>query len=93
MRTVSRSAARLTRHRAFDFGGGRQVGELKNQPKMNPKTIAENVMTDKWAVQKPLKIIKNRVWDHPGGSRGGSGTILAPGRPKAQKGDKTAAKQ
>ena len=98
---LSRSAARLTRHRAFDFGGGRQVGELKNQPKMNPKTIAKNVMTDKWAntksnqksVQKPSKIIKNMVWDHPGGSRGGSGTILAPGRPKAQKGDQTAAKK
>jgi len=49
---ISRSAARLTRHRAFDFGGGRQVGELKNQPKMNPKTTAKNVMTDKWANAK-----------------------------------------
>ena len=98
---ISRSAARLTRHRAFDFGGGRQVGELKNQSKRNPKTIAKNVMADKWAnaksnqksIQKQQKIIKNRVWDHPGGSRGGSGTILAPGRPKARKGDQTAAKK
>ena len=35
-------------------------------------------MADKWAnaesnqksIQKPRKIIKSRVWDHPGGSRG-----------------------
>ena len=26
---------------AFYFGGGAQVGELKNKPKRNPKTIAK----------------------------------------------------
>ena len=38
---LSQCAARRTRHRAFYFGGGRQVGELKNQPKRNPKAIAK----------------------------------------------------
>jgi hypothetical protein len=58
---LSRCAARITRHRAFDFGGGRQAGEFKNQPKRNPKTTAKNVMADKWpnaksnqkTIQKP----------------------------------------
>ena len=94
---LSRSAARLTRHRAFDFGGGRQVGELKNQPKRNPKTTAKNVMADKWAnaknkqktIQKPSKIIKNRVWDHPGGSRGRLGDQFGP---RAAQGSKRAPK-
>ena len=84
--TLSQCAARRTRHRAFDFGGGRQVGELKNQSKRNPKTTAKNVMADKWAnaksnnksIQKQHKIIKNRVWDHPGGSRGGLGDHFGP---------------
>ena len=75
---LSQCAARRTRHRAFYFGGGRQVRELKNKPKRNPETIAKNVMADKWANAKSnhksnkklRKIIKSRVWDHPGGSRG-----------------------
>ena len=62
------------------------MGELKNQPKRNPKTTAKNVMADKWAnaksnqksIQKPSKIIKNRVWDHPGGSRGRLGDHFGP---------------
>ena len=43
-------------------------------------------MADKWAnaksnqksIQKPQQIIKNRVWDHPGGSRGGLGDHFGP---------------
>ena len=38
----------------FYFGGGRQVEELKKQPKRNPKTIAKNVMADKWANAKNI---------------------------------------
>ena len=52
------------------------MGELQKQLKRNAKTIAKNVMADKWArtksnqksIQKLRKIIKSRVWDHPGGS-------------------------
>jgi len=73
------------------------VGELKNQPKRNPKTTAKNVMADKWAnaksnqksIQKPSKIIKNRVWDHPGGSRGRLGDQFGP---RAAQGSKRAPK-
>ena len=62
------------------------MGELKNQSKRNPKTTAKNVMADKWAnaksnkksIQKQQQIIKNRVWDHPGGSRGGLGDHVGP---------------
>ena len=94
-RYLSRSAARLTRHRAFDFGGGRQVGDLKNQSKRNPKTTAKNVMADKWAnaksnqnwAQKLSKIIENRVWDHPGCSRGRLGDQFGP---RAAQGSKRA---
>ena len=39
----------------FYSGGGRQVEELKKQPKRNPKTIANNVMTDKWANAKNIQ--------------------------------------
>ena len=42
---------------------GRQVAERKKQPK---------------TIQKPEKIIKNRVWDHPGGSRGRLGDQFGP---------------
>ena len=77
--------------------GGRQVGELKKQPKRNPKTIAKNVMADKWAnaksnhksIKKLRKIIKSRVWDHPGGSRGRLGDQLGP---RAAQGSKRAPK-
>ena len=97
---VSQCAARRTRHRAFYFGGGRQVGELKNKPKRNPKTIAENVMADKWAnaksnqesMKKLRKIIKSRVWDHPGALGRSLGTSWAPGRPRARKEHQKAAK-
>ena len=73
------------------------MGELKNKPKRNPETIAKNVMTDKWAnaksnqksIQKPPKIIKNRVWDHPGGSRGRLGDQFGP---RAAQGSKRAPK-
>ena len=37
------------------------------------------------------KSTKNRAWDHPGALGGDLGTILAPGRPKAQKWDKKTA--
>ena len=78
--------------------GGRQVGELKKQPKRNPKTIAKNVMADKWAnaksnqksIQKLRKIIKSRVWDHPGGSRGRLGDQFGP---KTVQGSKRAPKR
>ena len=94
---LSRCAARITRHRAFDVGGGRQAGELKNQPKRNPKTTAKNVMADKWpnaksnqkSIQKPSKIIKNRVRDHPGSSRGRLGDQFGP---RAARGSKRAPK-
>ena len=65
-------AARRTRHRAVYFGGGRQVGELlKHQIKRNPKTIAKNVMADKWAnatsnkksIQKPTESGKKRNFE------------------------------
>ena len=77
--------------------GARQVGELKKQPKRNPKTIAKNVMADKWAnaksnhksIKKLRKIIKSRVWDHPGGSRGRLGDQLGP---RAAQGSKRAPK-
>ena len=77
--------------------GGRQVGELKKQPKRNPKTIAKNVMADKWAnaksnhksIKKLRKIIKSRVWDHPGGSRGRLGDQFGP---RAAQGSKRAPK-
>ena len=73
------------------------MGELKNQPKMNPKTIAKNVMADKWAnaksnqksIQKLTKIIGNRVWDHPGGSLGTLGDQFGP---RAAQGSKRAPK-
>ena len=58
------------------------MGELKNQSKRNPKTTAKNVMADKWANAKShkkiIKSLKNRVWDHPGGSRGGLGDHFGP---------------
>jgi hypothetical protein len=80
--------------------GGRQVGELKKQPKKNPKTIAKNVMADKWAnaksnhksIKKLRKIIKSRVWDHPGGSGGRLADQFGPRRPRARKGHQKAAK-
>ena len=73
------------------------MGELKNQPKRNPKIIAKNVMTDKWAnaksnqksIQKPTKIIENKVWDHPGGSLGRLGDQFGP---RAAQGSKRAPK-
>ena len=36
--------------------------------------------------------MENTVWDHPGALGGGSGTSLAPGRPRARKGHQAAAK-
>ena len=50
-------------------------------------------MADKWAnaksnkksIQKQHKIIKNRVWDHPGGSRGGLGDHFGPGTAQGSK--------
>ena len=71
--------------------------ELKNKPKRNPETIAKNVMTDKWAnaksnqkfIQKPTKIMENRVWDHPGGSLGRLGDQFGP---RAAQGSKRAPK-
>ena len=77
------------------FGG--QVGELQNQPKRNANTIAKNVMADKWAdaksnqksIQKLTKIIENRVWDHPRGSRGRLGDQFGP---RAAQGSKRAPK-
>ena len=73
------------------------MGELKNQLKRNPNTTAKNVMADKWAdaksnqksIQKLSKIIKNRVWDHPGGSRGRLGDQFGP---RAAQGSKRAPK-
>ena len=73
------------------------MGELKNNPTRNPETIAKNVMTDKWAnaksnqksIQKLRKIIKSRVWDHPGGSRGRLGDQFGP---RAAQGSKRAPK-
>ena len=73
------------------------MGELKNQPKRNPKTIAKNVMADKWANAKnnhksfkeQTKMIKNRVWDHPRGSRGRLGDQFGP---RAAQGSKRAPK-
>ena len=55
-------------------------------------------MTDKWAnaksnkksIQKPPKIIKDRVWDHPGGSRGRLGDQFGP---RAAQGSKRAPKR
>jgi hypothetical protein len=52
-------------------------------------------MADKWpnaksnqkTIQKPSKIIKNRVWDHPGGSRGRLGDQFGP---RAAQGSKRA---
>ena len=54
-------------------------------------------MADKWAnaksnqksIQKPRKIIKSRVWDHPGGSRGRLGDQFGP---RAAQGSKRAPK-
>ena len=77
---------------------GRQVGELQNQPKRNANTIAKNVMADKWAnaksnqksIQKLTKIIENRVWDHPRGSRGRLGDQFGP---RAAHGSKRAPKR
>ena len=76
---------------------GRQVGELQNQLKRNANTIAKNVMADKWAnakskhksIQKLTKIIENRVWDHPRGSRGRLGDQFGP---RAAQGSKRAPK-
>ena len=73
------------------------VGELSNRPKRNPETIAKHVMADKWAnaksnqksIQQPRKIIENRVWDHPGGSRGRLGDQFGP---RAAHGSKRAPK-
>ena len=73
------------------------MGELKNQPKINPKTIAKNVMADKWAnakrnhksIKKLRKIIKSRVWDHPGGS---GGSLADQFGPRAAQGSKRAPK-
>ena len=74
------------------------MGELQNQPKRNAKTISKNVMADKWArtksnqksIQKLRKIIKSRVWDHPGGSGGRLadqfGPRVAQGSKRAPKG-------
>ena len=72
--------------------------ELKKQPKRNPKTIAKNVMADKWAnakniqksIKKLTKIIENRVWDHPRGSRGRLGDQFCP---RAAQGSKRAPKR
>ena len=94
---LSQCAARLTRHRAFYFGGGRQVGELQKQLKRNAKTIAKNVMADKWArtksnqksIQKQRKIIESSVWDHPGGS---GGSLADQFGPRAAQGSKRAPK-
>ena len=73
------------------------MGELQNQPKRNANTIAKNVMADKWAdaksnqksIQKLTKIIENRVWDHPRGSRGRLGDQFGP---RAAHGSKRAPK-
>ena len=73
------------------------VGELSNRPKRNPETIPKHVMADKWAnaknnqkaIQKPTKIIENRVWDHPRGSRGKLGDQFGP---RAAQGSKRAPK-
>ena len=94
---LSQCAARLTRHRAFYFGGGRQVGELQTQLKRNAKTIAKNVMADKWtrtksnqrSIQKQRKIIGSSVWDHPGGS---GGSLADQFGPRAAQGSKRAPK-
>ena len=50
------------------------MGERKKQPKINPEIT---------------KIIKNRVWDHPGGSRGRLGDQFGP---RAAQGSKRAPK-
>ena len=94
---LSQCAARLTRHCAFYFGGGRQVEELQNQSKRNAKTITKNVMADKWArtksnqksIQKRRKIIKSRVWDHP---RGSGVRLVDQFGPRAAQGSKRAPK-
>ena len=73
------------------------VGELSNRPKRNPETIAKHVMADKWAnaksnqksIQQLRKIIKNRVWDHPGGS---GGRLADQFGPRAAQGSKRAPK-
>ena len=73
------------------------MGELQKQLKRNAKTIAKNVMADKWArtksnkksIQKPRKIIKSRVWDHPGGS---GGRLADQFGPRAAQGTKRAPK-
>ena len=69
------------------------MGELQKQLKRNAKTIAKNVMADKWArtksikksIQKPRKIIESSVWDHPGGS---GGSLADQFGPKAAQGSK-----
>ena len=97
---LSQCAARRTRHRAFYFGGGAQVGELKNKPKRNSKTIAKKWLqtsgrTPKATknpsknLEKSLKVGSGTI---PGALGGGSGTSLAPGRPRARKGHQKAAK-
>ena len=70
----------------FWFWWWQTSGGTQKSIKKESKTTARNVMADKWAnaksnqksIQKPQKIIKNKVWDHPGGSRGGLGDHFGP---------------
>ena len=72
------------------------MGKLKNKQKKS-QNKCNKVIADKWAnaksnqksIQKPTKIIENRVWDHPGGSLGRLGDQFGP---RAAQGSKRAPK-
>ena len=73
------------------------MGELQKQLKRNAKTVAKNVMAEKWArtksnqksIQKLRIITKSEVWDHPGGS---GGRLADQFNPRAAQGSKRAPK-
>ena len=76
------------------------MGELKNQPKRNPKQLQNTWWQTSRRTQKATtnpsknldKSLKVGSGTIPGALGGGSGTSLAPGRPRARKGHQKAAK-
>ena len=98
---LSQCAARLPRHRAFDFGylankwGNSKISQKGMQTQL-PKTWWQTSGRTQKATKNPSKNLQKSLkmgsWTIPGALGGGSGTSLAPGRPRARKGHQKAAK-
>ena len=101
LESLSQCAARLPRHRAFDFGylankwGNSKISQKGMQTQL-PKTWWQTSGRTQKATKNPSKNLQKSLkmgsWTIPGALGGGSGTSLAPGRPRARKGHQKAAK-